>query len=53
VLPGSYLHASNHARTVGLREDSRLAIGGEAPTVVPGRQPEVILARSSSDAGAE
>ena len=46
--PDSYGHV-NHARALSLLEDARLAIATEAPGVVPGRQPDVILARLEVD----
>lgn len=46
--PDSYGHV-NHARALSLLEDARLAIAAEAPGVVPGRQPDVILARLEVD----
>jgi acyl-CoA thioester hydrolase len=46
--PDSYGHV-NHARALSLLEDARLAIAAEAPGGVPGRQPEVILARLEVD----
>jgi acyl-CoA thioester hydrolase len=46
--PDSYGHV-NHARALSLLEDARLAMAGNAPGVVPGRQPDVILARLEAD----
>jgi acyl-CoA thioester hydrolase len=46
--PDTYGHV-NHARALSLLEDARLAIAAEAPGVVPGRQPDVILARLEVD----
>jgi acyl-CoA thioester hydrolase len=46
--PDSYGHV-NHARALSLLEDARLAIAAEGPGVVPGRQPDVILARLEVD----
>ena len=46
--PDSYGHV-NHARALSLLEDARLAMAAEAPGVVPGRQPDIILARLEVD----
>jgi acyl-CoA thioester hydrolase len=46
--PDSYGHV-NHARALSLLEDARLAMGLDAPGVVPGRQPDIILARLEVD----
>ncbi len=46
--PDSYGHV-NHARSLSLLEDARLALAGEAPGVGPGRLPEIILARLEVD----
>ena len=46
--PDSYGHV-NHARALSLLEDARLAIATDAPGVVPGRQPDIILARLEVD----
>ena len=46
--PDSYGHV-NHARALSLLEDARLAMGADAPGVVPGRQPDIILARLEVD----
>ena len=46
--PDTYGHV-NHARALSLLEDARLAIAAEAPGVVPGRQPDIILARLEVD----
>jgi acyl-CoA thioester hydrolase len=46
--PDSYGHV-NHARALSLLEDARLAIATEAPGVVPGREPDIILARLEVD----
>ena len=46
--PDSYGHV-NHARALSLLEDARLAMGLGAPGVVPGRQPDIILARLEVD----
>jgi acyl-CoA thioester hydrolase len=46
--PDSYGHV-NHARALSLLEDARLAIAAEAPGTVPGRQPDIILARLEVD----
>jgi acyl-CoA thioester hydrolase len=46
--PDSYGHV-NHARALGLLEDARLAMAAGSPSVVPGRQPDIILARLEVD----
>jgi acyl-CoA thioester hydrolase len=46
--PDSYGHV-NHARALSLLEDARLAMGIAAPGVIPGRQPDMILARLEVD----
>jgi acyl-CoA thioester hydrolase len=46
--PDTYGHV-NHARALSLLEDARLAIASDAPGVVPGRQPDIILARLEVD----
>jgi acyl-CoA thioester hydrolase len=46
--PDSYGHV-NHARALSLLEDARLAMAVQAPGVVPGRQPGLILARLEVD----
>ena len=46
--PDSYGHV-NHARALSLLEDARLAMGAAAPGIVPGRQPDIILARLEVD----
>ncbi|GAA3181540.1 thioesterase family protein [Blastococcus jejuensis] len=46
--PDSYGHV-NHARALSLLEDARLSLAGTAPGVVPGRQPDIILARLEVD----
>jgi acyl-CoA thioester hydrolase len=46
--PDSYGHV-NHARALSLLEDARLALAGAAPSAVPGRQPDIILARLEVD----
>ena len=46
--PDAYGHV-NHARALSLLEDARLAMGLGAPGVVPGRQPDMILARLEVD----
>jgi acyl-CoA thioester hydrolase len=46
--PDVYGHV-NHARALSLLEDARLAMAGDAPGVVSGRQPDVILARLEVD----
>jgi len=46
--PDSYGHV-NHARALSLLEDARLAMAAEGPGVVPGRQPDIILARLEVD----
>jgi acyl-CoA thioester hydrolase len=46
--PDVYGHV-NHARALSLLEDARLALAGDAPGVVPGRQPDIILARLEVD----
>jgi acyl-CoA thioester hydrolase len=46
--PDTYGHV-NHARALSLLEDARLAIAAEAPGGVPGRQPDIILARLEVD----
>lgn len=46
--PDSYGHV-NHARALSLLEDARLAMAAEAPGVLPGRQPDIILARLEVD----
>jgi acyl-CoA thioester hydrolase len=46
--PDSYGHV-NHARALSLLEDARLAMGIDAPGVIPGRQPDMILARLEVD----
>jgi acyl-CoA thioester hydrolase len=46
--PDSYGHV-NHARALSLLEDARLAMAAESPGVVPGRQPDIILARLEVD----
>jgi acyl-CoA thioester hydrolase len=46
--PDGYGHV-NHARALSLLEDARLAIAAEAPGTVPGRLPDIILARLEVD----
>jgi acyl-CoA thioester hydrolase len=46
--PDAYGHV-NHARALSLLEDARLAMATDAPGVVPGRQPDIILARLEVD----
>jgi acyl-CoA thioester hydrolase len=46
--PDVYGHV-NHARALSLFEDARLALAARAPSAVPGRQPEIILARLEVD----
>ena len=46
--PDSLGHV-NHARALSLLEDARLAMASDAPGVVPGRQPDIILARLEVD----
>ena len=46
--PDTYGHV-NHARALSLLEDARLAMAAESPGVVPGRQPDIILARLEVD----
>jgi acyl-CoA thioester hydrolase len=46
--PDSYGHV-NHARALSLLEDARLALASEAPGTVPGRLPDIILARLEVD----
>ena len=46
--PDSYGHV-NHARALSLLEDARLAVAADAPSTVPGRQPDIILARLEVD----
>jgi acyl-CoA thioester hydrolase len=46
--PDAYGHV-NHARALSLLEDARLAMGLDAPGLVPGRQPDMILARLEVD----
>ncbi len=46
--PDSYGHV-NHARALGLLEDARLAMAADAPGTVPGRLPDIILARLEVD----
>ncbi len=46
--PDSYGHV-NHARALSLLEDARLAVAAASPSTVPGRQPDIILARLEVD----
>ena len=46
--PDGYGHV-NHARALSLLEDARVAMTTDAPGAVPGRRPDIILARLEVD----
>ncbi len=46
--PDAYGHV-NHARALSLLEDARLALAAQAPGTLPGRLPDIILARLEVD----